>query len=291
MARQIVNAPAFTGLPYSLWDAVQKPSAPDHWQAGITFEERCADAATTYDECVTVTGTGSPPSAPPSKSATFGKTFRGAQPFTVYAEFDCSPVGLADAATVARDALDRVEHDQVEAAFWTGTAGGATTVLPHLAADAEILDSDGIVLQSAAVVAVTGADVATGLGLLEESLGGCYSGVGIIHVPRSALPTFAASYLIVYRDGGLYTPSGHRIVVSDAYPGTAPDGSDPAAGTTWIYATGAMIGYRSDVRFFNLRDSFDRAENTMRLIAERTYLLAYECCLTAAQINIGVPTT
>lgn len=291
MARQIVNGPVFSGLPYSLWDAVQKPPAPDHWMAGVTFEERCAEATTTYDECLAVTGAGSPPPAPASKGPTFTKTFRGAQPFTVYAEFDCSPVGLTDAATVARDALDRVEHDQVEAAFWTGAAGGATVVLPHLVADAEITDSDGIILQSAATVAVTGVDVATGLGLLEESLGDCYSGIGVIHIPRAALPTFAASYLLVYRDGGIFTPSGHRVVVSDSYPGTAPDGSAPAAGTTWIYATGAMFGYRSDVRFFNVRDSFDRAENTMRLIAERTYLLAYECCLIAAHINLGVPTT
>ena len=291
MARQIVNAPQFTQPPYGLWDAVQQPAAPDHWMAGVTFEERCAEAATTYDECLVVTGTGSPPPPPAPKAPTFEKAFRGAQPFTVFTEFDCSPVGLTDAATVARDALARVEHDRVEAAFWTGTVGGAQTALPHLAADTQIVDTDGIILQSAASICVTGVDVARGLGELEDCLGDCYGGLGIIHIPRFALPTFVAAYLVIERDGGLFTMSGHRIVVSDAYPGTSPAGVAPAAGTAWVYATGAMIGYRSDVRFFTPRESFDRAENTMRMIAERTYLLASECCTQAALITLGTPTT
>lgn len=290
MARQIVNSPEFTVPPYGLWDAVQHPPAPDHWMAGITFEERCAVASTTYDECVVVTGVGSPP-APDAKSATFVKSFRGAQPFTVFAEFDCSPVGLTDAATVARDALARVEHRQVESAFWTGVAGGVAVVYPHLAADAQVLDTDGVVLQSAASVCVTGVDVARGLGSLEDCLGDCYGGLGLIHVPRFALPTLEAALLVFERDGGLYTMSGNRVVVSDAYPGTSPSGAAPAAGTAWIYATGAAFGYRSDIRFFSPRESFDRSNNTMQMIAERTYLFASECCTQAALINLGIPVT
>ena len=291
MARQIVNSPEFTVPPYGLWDAVQQPPAPDHWMAGVTFEERCADALTTYDECVVVTGAGSPPAAPAAKSSSFVKSFRGAQPFTVFAEFDCSPVGLTDAATVARDALARVEHRQVEAAFWTGTAGSAQVVLPHLAADAQILDSDGVVLQSAATICVTGVDVARGLGMLEDCLGDCYGGLGLIHVPRFALPTLVAADLVNEVNGALYTPSGNRVVVSDAYPGTSPSGVAPAAGTAWIYATGAAFGYRSDIRFFSPRESFDRSKNTMKMIAERTYLLASECCTQAALVNLGIPVT
>jgi hypothetical protein len=286
-ARQLVDAPSFATLPYGLWDAVQKPDAPSHWQAGITFEERCAVADTTYDECITVTGDGEPP-PPDPKAATFGQRFRGAQPFTIFAEFDCSPVGLTDAATVASDALSRVENRQVEESFWTGVAGGQTVVLPHLAADTEITDSDGIVLQTAASVVVTGSDVVIGLGLLEDALGDCYGGPGVIHIPRSALPTFVAWNLALPGPGGgLFTPSGHRIVVSDGYAGTAPDGSAPPAGSTWIYATGAVFGYRSDVRFFRTRESFDRTENTMKMIAERTYVIAYECCLLAALVTLG----
>lgn len=289
-ARQIVDPPTFTSLPYGLWDAAQKPT-PDngHWQQGITWIERCPDGGTTYDECLSVTGTGAPPE-PPAKADNVDQTFRGATPFTVVAEFDCSPVGLRDAETVASDALARVEQQQVEAAFWTGSAGAQTVVFPHLAADAEVLDAQDIVLQTVASPAVTGADVVQALGELEADLAACYAGQGIIHVPRVALPTLAAWNLVEERDGRLYTTAGNLVVVGGGYTGTGPDGSAPAAGTAWIYATGAVFGYRSDVQVTSPRDSIDRSANTMRMIAERTYVIAFECCLLAAHIVLGVPT-
>ncbi|HSE07706.1 MAG TPA: hypothetical protein VLB29_03485 [Nocardioidaceae bacterium] len=289
-ARQIVDPPAFTSLPYGLWDAAQKPT-PDngHWQQGITWIERCPDGGTTYDECLAVTGIGAPPE-PPAKADNVDQTFRGATPFTVIAEFDCSPVGLRDAETVASDALARVEQQQVEAAFWTGTSGAQTVVFPHLAADTEVLDTQGIVLQTAASPAVTGADVAQALGELEADLATCYAGQGIIHVPRVALPTLAAWNLVEERDGRLYTAAGNLVVVGGGYTGSGPDGSAPAAGTAWIYATGAVFGYRGDVQVTSPRDSIDRSSNTMRMIAERTYVIAFECCLLAAHIVLGVPT-
>lgn len=289
--RQIVSLPAFTTLPYGLWDTIQHPT-PDgpHWQQGVTWIERCPTGDTTYDECLAVTGTGEPP-APAAKTDNVLQTIRGATPFTVFAEFDCSPVGLDDAETVAADALARVEQRQVEAAFWTGTAGGRQVVFPRLAANAQALDAQGIVLQPAASPCVTGADVADGLGRLEDCLADCYAGQGVIHIPRDALPTFAAWNLAREVDGRLVTPAGNLLVVGGGYTGSGPDGSAPAAGTTWIYATGAVFGYRQSVPFITSpRESIDRAENTMRMIAERTYVLGYECCLLAAHVVLGVPT-
>lgn len=290
-ARQIIDPPAFATLPYGLWDAVEKrtPGNP-HWQQGVTWIERCPTGATTYDECLSVTGTGAPPE-PAAKTSNVDQTFRGATPITIYTEFDCSPVGLRDASTVAADALARVESQQLETAFWTGTVGGQTVAFPHLAADAEVLDAQSIVLQPTATTCVTGADIAHGLGELEDCLADCYAGQGVIHVPRIALPTLAAWNLAVERDGRLYTPGGNLIVVGGGYTGSGPDGSAPAAGTSWIYATGALFGYRSDVDFHSSRQSIDRAENTMRMLAERTYVLAFECCLLAAHVTLGVPTT
>jgi hypothetical protein len=291
-ARQIVDPPTFTTLPYGLWDAAQKPTIDNpHWQQGVTWIERCPTGDTTYDECLSVTGTGAPPE-PAAKTDNVDQTFRGATPFTIFTEFDCSPVGgLRDAATVAEDALARIEAKQLETAFWTGTAGGQTLVFPHLAADAEVLDTQDIVLQPAATPLVTGgADVAHALGALEAELADCYAGQGLIHIPRDALPTFAAWNLLVERDGSLYTPAGNLIVVGGGYTGSGPDGTPAPAGTSWIYATGPVFGYRGDVQVTSPRDSIDRAANTLRMIAERTYVLAYECCLLAAHIVLGVPT-
>jgi hypothetical protein len=208
----------------------------------------------------------------------------------VYAEFECSPVGVAEAEAVASDALDRVEQQQVEAAFWTGVAGAQPVVFPHLAANTEVLDGD-IVLQTVATAVVTGADVVHALGALEQELADCYTGQGLIHVPRTALPTLAAWNLIHEADGRLLTTAGNVVVTGGGYTGSAPDGTAPADGTTWIYATGAAWGYRSDVYVSRLRDSLDRSSNTIRMLAERTYLISFECCLLAAHIQLGVPVT
>ena len=292
-ARPVVDGPSFTPLPYGLWNAVQQPTPDPHWRQGITYIERCPDAAITYDECLAVTGTGGPPPAPAAKTDNVDQRFRGATPFTVFAEFDCSPIGLADAQSAAVDALARIENWQVERVFSTGATGGITSQFPHLAANAEVVDAQGIVLQTAAtaVVSGSGVDVADGLGRLEAELAACYGGQGVIHIPKTALPTFAAWDLAVLRDGQFYTPCGNLLVVGAGYANTSPSVIAAAAGTAWIYATGAVFGYRSDVFFTAARESFDRAENTMKLIAERTYVLGFECCLLAAQVDLGVPVT
>lgn len=290
-ARQLIELPAvFTPLPYGLWDTVQTPDAGAvHWQNGVTWVEHCPTGDTTYDECLAVTGTGAPP-APAAKTANIEQTTRGATAFTVYAEFECSPVGLANAESIASDALARVEQLQVETAFWTGTAGGQDIVFPHLAADAEVLDGQGVVLQSVASPVVTGADIVHALGALEQELADCYAGQGLIHVPRSVLPALAAWNLITESDGRLVTTAGNVVVAGGGYTGSGPDGAAPAAGTAWIYATGAAWGYRSDVYVSRVRDSLDRSSNTLRMLAERNYLVGFECCLLAAHIVLGVPT-
>lgn len=291
-ARQIVDPPAFTPLPYGLWDAVEQRSPGDpHWQNGVTWIERCPQGDTTYDECLSVTGTGGPPPEPPVKADNVDQTFRGATPFTVFAEFDCTPVGIGDAATVAADALARVEQEQVETAFWTGTAGGQPLVFPHLAANAEVVDGNDILLQPTASVCITGQDAAHALGALEACLSDCYAGQGLIHVPTVVVPTLAAWNLIEARDGGLFTTAGNRVVVGGGYTGTGPGNAAAPDGTAWIYATGAAFGYRGNVRITSPRESIDRSTNTMRMLAERTYTIGFECCLLAANLNLGVPTT
>lgn len=300
-----IDAPSFTPAPYGLLSVVDfaSPGTP-HWQNGVTWQSRCVAAgmgSITYDECVAVTGTGSLPE-PSTKTDNLDSINRGATPFTPYVRFDCSPVGLQDADRVARDALEQSESYQVERAFWTGLVDGKTLAFPHLAAGADVLDAQSILLQSTASIAATGSfDVATGLGLLEQALASCYNGVGVIHIPVKALPTFDANGL-VRRDGGrdgitgqlgrrLRTANGNLVAVGAGYPGTSPLGVASANDQSWIYATGAVFGFRSPVNFSRVNDSIDRGANTMQMIAERTYVLGWDCCHVAVQVNLGVPVT
>lgn len=300
-ARQIITGPAFTPLPNFLWDAAQHPTA-DHWQQGVTWMEWCGGAGTTYDECLAVTGTGGTPAASAALSSNVTQANRGATPFTVFAEFDCSPVGqaLSQEGLVDRasEALDKTEAFQITRAFWTGVAGKAgttdqTTVWPHLAEDTTLDDPQGIRLQTAASPLVTGGeDVAVALGQVESSLASCYGGQGVIHVPYLAFPTFKARGL-VHRETASSpwtTAAGNLVVPGAGYTGSSPAGAAPAAGTSWIYGTGPVFGMRSEVFAQPFPGTFDRAENTVKYLAQRTYLFGFECCHIGALVNLGVPT-
>lgn len=296
--RDIVDGPAFVALPNALWDVAQHPvPGGPHWQQGVTWEEWCGGGGTLMDECLAVTGTGGAPAPQTSMTGGVTQTNRGATAFTVYAEFDCSAVGQDLERNQAEEALLRTEAWQVSRAFWTGqagtTAGGAaTTVWPHLAANAVLNDPQGIRLQTAASPMVTGGDdTAVVLGALESQLAACYGGVGVIHVPYAALPSFASRMLVKQGDDGLLrTTAGNVVVAGQGYTGSGPDGSAPATGTSWIYATGALFAYRSDVFVRDFPGTLDRTKNTIRKIASRTYLVGFECCHLAALLNLGVPT-
>lgn len=300
--RQVVDGPTFTPSRFGLFSVVQTPSARDaHWQNGVTWSSYCPEdmGALTYDECIATTGAPDDAVPEPSVKATnVDHVIRGATPFTPYTRFDCAPVGNAEAQRIATDALAQTEEYQVERAFWTGLVDGRELVFPHLAADAEVVDNDGTLLQLVASPVATGGpvDVIQGLGLLEQALADCYGGVGVIHVPVKALPLLNAARL-VHPVGGrdatsgqfgrqLQTLAGNLIAVGGGYPGTGPDGTDPGDDASWLYATGAVFMYRSNVRVHPFSSTVNRSNNTIEMIAERTYVLGFDCCLLAVQVEI-----
>lgn len=296
--RLIVNPPTFTPSPYGLLSVAQQVTADGpHWQNGVTWQTSCPSplSRSTYDECIVVTGSGGEaPPEPAAKIDNVDMLYRGATPFTVYAKFDCALSGMEDALKIAANALAQGESWHVERSFWTGLADGRVVVFPHLAADTEVVDPQSIELQSPASVVITGGaiDVATALGLLESALADCYNGVGVIHMPVKALPTFQAHGLVVPQNGKLRTLNGNLVAVGGGYPGTSPSGATTAADEAWIYATGAVFMYRGDVQIPSDKvSSINRTTNTREMIAERTYVLGWDCCHHAVLVDLGVPIT
>lgn len=287
--RLYVPPSSYTPLPYGLLSVVQArfDEVNPHWQTGITWQPLCGIAAATYDECLAVTGTGAPP-PPSSKTATATWTARGATPFTVYSQFDCSPAVFAEQSQqLGSESLARTEAWRLEYAFWTGVADTNTTVFPHLAADTQVVDSEGILLQTASA-AVTGVvDVVEGLATVEKALADCLPGVGVVHIPRQLVPAFSAQGLLVKSGVTLRTWNGNLVAAGAGYPGTAPDGSDPAAGTSWIYGTGPVFIYRSDVQVMPIYSIVNRSTDDVAAIAERTYVLGFDCCHVAALVTTG----
>lgn len=285
--RALVDPPQPGRRPFGLLDYVDwRPSADGRWKAGIDYQADCSGAETIALE---VCG----PSVTGGFVDTDNRFMRGATPFTVYAEFTCSPVDFYQRANeLAEAALRRNEGWHVENAFWTGTitdnwAGQATTVYPHLAEDTQVLDGT-IVLQTAATTVVTGAgvDPRTGLGLLESALGDCYGGVGFIHVPQKIMPHLQGWGLLIEDDRRWRTANGNWVVPGAGYPGTSPAGAAPAAlEGGWMYATSPVWGYRSDVSVFPPETNLDRSVDTVTARAARTFVLTWDCCHLAVQVD------
>jgi hypothetical protein len=289
-ARLPVVSPSFTPLPYGLLSVVGLPSeSTPHWRNGVWHQpDACGEALSTIDPCPPITGLGKSPSAT-------GIPAMGSDPFTVYAWVDCGPVSVAEPEAMerARNALLNGEGRTIESVFWTGdvTPAGAPDINPHLAEDTAIIETDGVISQLAVSPVTTGSsavDVVEAIGLLEGALADCYGGVGVIHVPRTALAHLASKTLVVVDGDQLRTVGGNLVAAGAGYPGTSPTGANPAVGHGWFYATGSVDLRRSDIRFTSTyAEAVDKAENSLVLIAERTYVITWDCCLFGANVRLG----
>jgi hypothetical protein len=288
--RRETTPPLFTPAGYGLLSVAEPATdtADPHWRNGVQYQPQyCGTALNTASVCVT--------GGIPKPALSGGWPVRGADPFTIYAWLDCSPVGYTPGQwrQITTQALVNNEAAAVESTFWTGAVTGGTAVTPHLAANTPILDTGGqqVLLQTAAQVVITGGpvDVVEAVGLLEGAMGGCYGGVPTLHMPRRALAALSAQGLMV-RDGPrLRTWAGSLIAAGLGYPGTAPDGTAPAAGTAWFYATGAVKVWRSAIELTgaNPAEWIGRARNDQTLIAERTYVVGWDCCHMAVLVSLG----
>lgn len=295
VARQEVTPPGFTPSQYGLLSMAQDAtaSAPDRWERGVNWREVCPDGGRTYPSCPTsVSGESMVQGVP--KVVVDDVVLRGATPFSVYERISCSPVGWAEDGLqrLAERALNRVSSFQAERAFATGTAGAESfeddVVHPHLQSNAVLVDDDGTILdQQATVVDAAARTPAQAFVNLEGALAECYKGDGMIHVPAGFGSVLLENDLIRLVSGRWRSSNNHTVVLGDGYPGDAPDGTDPGLGEAYFYATGQVWYYRSEVRSFPLDQTLDREDNTVHALAERTYLVAYECCLFAQLVTIG----
>lgn len=301
--RMLVNPPVFTPLPFGLLSAATEVASSDQvapsggarqrWEAGITWQSHCPGGDGTYDPCVAFNASGEDVDDPPLKEATTEFLLRGATPFAIYARFDCNPIGFWEqASTLATEALTRVESHEVERIFDTGIAPRAlgvtqATAYPHLRATEENVDDSGATLQTIPDILTTSpVDIVEGLGRLEEALSDCYHGQGVIHVPSILAADLAAHTLVTARGSQLTTLLGNRVSLGSGYSGASPSGvQEPDV--AWVYATGTVFYYRSGIIVHDPVDSFDRSRNTAEALAERRYIIGWDCCHIAIPIHIG----
>lgn len=256
--------------------------ADSHWRNGVEFQPHSCEAAnTTRDSCLTAITTKSPTAS--------GMPVFGADPFTVYAWVACSVPGTTRSEYERRTtvALERGENRAVEDVFWAGVINGET-VHPHLAHDAVVTDSGGVVIQTAASPVTTGSAVSpvAAIGRLEGSLAECYGGEGVIHVPATAV-AFLADRGLIEKDGDiLRTAYGNRVAVYASNNRQGPNGVAATGTDYWFYATGAVTIMQTGVFMTPFAESIDRSKNSVVQIAERTYVIKWDCCHLAAQVAL-----
>lgn len=280
----LVAAPTRTPLSYGLLTVSQTPVDTDqHWQLGIRYEpDACTLDEITFEVCP-VTG------SPATKVPTGSMFTRAANAATVYAYLACNPVGeWDDYVQQLTRAFTSGEARRIEREFWTGENG----LLPHLAEDTATpgtgFDSQ-VILQTAATV-ITGApvDITEGIGLLEEALAGCYGHEGVLHVPPAAVAHLRSKTLVTTDGPRLRSPMGHLVAAGAGYTGSSPAGVAPSGGVYWLYATGALAVRRSTLRIPSSREqALNRSTNSMVLVAERTYVIGWDCCHYAVPVRLG----
>lgn len=272
----LVQGAPFVPFPHGLFSVVAlRPEGDGRWQGGAEFE---------YVPCGEDLGALGAPSCDPQVPTLGlpkdfdhpGNGIGEASPFTVYGTFLCSPVGWSpgSAQDRATEVLTRSEERRVEQAFWTGDLGNT----PNL-------------VTGAVAVGTIALDAAVAVGLLEAWFAQYHGGQGVLHVPLLLVPLMIAEDALEVRNGRLVTKLGTPVVAGAGYPGTGPGGSAPPAGEAYIAITSQVFGYRSDVFTSSNRagDLLDRGQNDLYAIAERTYLLGFDCEAGMAKVRTSLP--
>jgi hypothetical protein len=106
-----------------------------------------------------------------------------------------------------------------------------------------------------------------------------YGVPGYLHV---AIPVFNAlkeAHLIEFDGTRWRTPIG-TVVSTGCYANNDPAGAAPADGVFWMYLTGQTTVWRTsdnDIQVAPVEGSLNRATNQMLMLAEREYVVTYEC--------------
>jgi hypothetical protein len=278
----LVPGPKTTPNRYGLL-TVAEPVTPEdgHWEGGITWDDNlCSSVHSTTEYCpIPVSGF-----APKIADRDFQSCC--ADPFIVYASYDCPPVGkpAGEAFEVAQKRLSIREEQEVERVFWTGIAEDGIEVNPSLAFGNSECGS--------APVDLTGSGgpvgIVASMAVLESALGECAPGTGVIHANYGIASFLASTFLITQRDDAWFTVTGQRLAIGAGYPGSGPDNIAATAGTTWLFATGPVVIYRSEVFLTpeRFKEAMNAKINSVQVYAERVYSVGWSCCLFAIQVTL-----
>lgn len=271
---------------FGLLDVVTPQTPSDsHWMVGgVNWEDLlCGNLSEAFlDVCAPTTGFVKPENRP--------LNFCHSDPFQIIESFDCSVGGrvrrytAGEAFEIARQRLLNWEEYRLEQVFWTGLTENGL-VNPSLAAGNEECDLAPVDLTPGAGAVNPVAAIAT----LEDAMADVFPNGGLIHVPYG-LAAYLANFMLLRQDGDrMFTPTGNGYVLGAGYPGSGPLNVPADPGETWIFATGPVAVWRSDLFQVptDLSESVDRSINDITVYAERYYAVGFSCGVLAINVNLS----
>ena len=75
------------------------------------------------------------------------------------------------------------------------------------------------------------------------------------------------------------------MVFGQGYDGTGPAGQATSTNDEYVYATGRILIWQSDVYVPSLRETMNRSTNQQMALAERIYAVSVECGVWAVQVT------
>lgn len=262
-------------LPFGLFSISRIiEEGPGHWQQGVEWEPAVCGAASLYP-CPTCVQNDA--GTEPLKVYEDGPGTDFATPFTVYGSFHCSPIGNWDRASErARQLLANGEERAAELGIANGT--NHTSKALQDASSVDVTPTPG-----------TAVSVAEGLAILEAYIGANGSGKGAIIANRRELLLANENGKLIEREGDhLETVLGTPVAAVGGWDGrTGPNNDAAGAGEAWIFALGSAPRiWRSDVFMTAEREnSLDTAQNNLDILAERTYVIGWDCFTAAVLVN------
>lgn len=247
----VVEAPAVVPHPHGIF-AVAEPRVMTeaHWRLGVQWQSHgCVATDSTTSPCFIEDEIAALTPDDGCSVSTF-------DPFTVYAYSNAAVIGRT-LDQHRDDAITRLlagEQFGVEAEFWAMMTSEVTTVN------------------------LTGYTARYALGVVEQLLGETYGGTGVIHVNRAT--AIILDDAIGVSGGRMQTVLGTPVVVGAGYDQLA----SPPDGTGLIYGTGPVVLYRGDVD--TRQSAVDRSLNEVSIIAQRDYVLGWDCTIVGAQVTL-----
>lgn len=211
-----------------------------------------------------------------SKSAAFtenGSTTVLGAPFIVFATMQCGTAGFTfeENRALVMERLRGVEQSVVETVFSTSTFGQSPGLV---AADGIITVTGGGTALSAVLSELERARYCGFTGNLTQ-----YGPPGVLHAPIPVFNRLKFEHLIEFDGTKWRTPIG-TVVSTGCYANNDPAGVAPADGVFWIYITGQTTIWAtsdSEVQVAPVEGSLDRTTNQFLMMAEREYVVTYEC--------------